>query len=335
MSRKTLPSGVRVKRRTPFVVIESATVRDKELSYRDLGLLTYLLDQSEDWQVRSEQLSQGKGREGRDAVRKSLHRLASRGYYRLERRRLRNGQTTMGTAISDHPVEQWAADYVTFGQKLDIPVVEQEDGSFRVTYPDGSLGSDGFDPAPAEDTEEPTDAEAAEEPQAAPEPPAAPARAPRQRKSPEERAAEEEAKQAAVDQKAAEKALLDAGAEEVASWWWADAEKHLGKYVGQANGYVAMRKQVRSALSKGYTKRQCADALRIARKHFPSAQQWQHALGVASNHITPGQANGRVSYSDQATWGTQDETPTATATGSTAAGDDQDDDVSFGVIART
>ncbi|MGW2550140.1 hypothetical protein [Streptomyces sp. NPDC001635] len=339
MSRKTTPAGVRVKRRTPFVVIESATARDTKLSYRDLGLLTYLLDQSEDWQVRSEQLSQGEGREGRDAVRKSLHRLASRGYYRLERRRLRNGQTTMGTAISDHPVEQWAADYVTFGQKLDIPVVEQEDGSFRVTYPDGSLGSDGFDPAPAEDTEKPTaeetEDEAAEEskgeePQAAPKP----AAAPRQRKSPEERAAEEEAKQAAADQKAAEKALLDAGAEEVASWWWADAEKHLGKYVGQANGYVAMRKQVRSALSKGYTKRQCADALRIARKHFPSAQQWQHALGVASNHINPGQANGRVSYSDQATWGTQDETPTTTATGSTAAGDDQDDDVSFGVIAR-
>ncbi|MFF7169638.1 hypothetical protein [Streptomyces pseudovenezuelae] len=342
MSRKSTPDGVRVKRRTPFVIIESATARDTRLSYRELGLLTYLLDQSEDWQVRSEQLSQGEGREGRDAVRKSLHRLATCGYYRLERRRFRNGKTAMGTAISDHPVEQWAADYETFGKKLDIPVVEQEDGTFRVKYADGTLGSDGFD-ADTEDTVPPVDDEP-EEPAAEEEPTlparAAPAAVPPAKpvsKNTETPKKTAEEKKAEAAQKAAEKALLDADAEEVAKWWWGEAENRFGKYVGDKKAYIAMRKQVRNALEKDYTKNQCGRALIRAGKHWPSAQQWQDALGVVTNHILPRQANGRVPYSDGSTWGVQSDVP---ASGSGDAGAppntpiDDADDATFGVLVR-
>ncbi|MEU1592755.1 hypothetical protein ABZ468_07815 [Streptomyces sp. NPDC005708] len=336
MSRTTNRTGVRVNRRAHYVHVESATVRDTRLSFRALGLLTYLLDQSEDWQVRSEQLSTGEGREGRDAIRKALHELARYGYYRLERRRFKNGQRAMGTAISEFAVEQWAQDYETFGQKLDIPVLEQEDGTYLVQYPDGSLGNDGFEPAAGHGAQEEPPAAAEpqdEKPQTAPEPPAEPAPAPRQRKSAEDKATDKDAKPTAADQKAAEKALLDADAEEVASWWWAHAETHLGKYVGDKRGYIAMRNQVRAALAKGYTKKECGRALQEAHVHWPSSQQWQRALGVVTNHIAPGrQANGRVPYSDQATWGGQDDTPTTTD--ADTGHDDQDDDVSFGVVAR-
>ena len=37
MSRNSASGSVRVKRRTPFVIIESATARDTRLSYRELG----------------------------------------------------------------------------------------------------------------------------------------------------------------------------------------------------------------------------------------------------------------------------------------------------------
>ncbi|MDH6628676.1 hypothetical protein M2271_006509 [Streptomyces sp. LBL] len=331
MSRNNAPGSVRHKRRTPFVIIESATARDARLSYRELGLLTYLLDQSEDWQVRSEQLSQGEGREGRDAVRKSLHKLAWCGYYRLERRRYRNGKTAMGTAISDHPVEQWAADYVTFGNKLDIPVVEQEDGTFLVKYADGTLGSDGFD-APAEDVEPPAEGE--EEPQAVEEEPEPPAvAAPPEPKPAAKKAAvpkkTAEEKAAEVEEKAAQERALDEAAHTVATWWWEHAEKHLGKYVGQKGGFVAVRKMVRRALDAGYSQLECAKALQHACVHFPAAQQWQNALGVVTNHIQPKQPHGRIPYSDSSTWTMQgDDSSTTTVP------DDDADDATFGVLER-
>ncbi|GAA5070302.1 hypothetical protein [Streptomyces similanensis] len=327
MTRLPNPSGVRINRGR-FVTMASSTVRDTRLSYRALGLLTYLLDQKEGWQVRSEQLTKGEGREGREAVRTALRELAAKGYYRLERRRLRDGKCAMGTAVSSTPVEQWVTDHKIFSSKKDpaVPVIEQDDGSFMIEYPDGTLGSDGFPPDP--DDEEPADApESApdEEPATEDEPPATPARRPR--RSSAQKAADDAEKQAAAQKKAEEKAALDKAAEAVAKWWWEDAEKHLGKYVGKTNGYIAMRSQVRKALSAGYTQRQCADALREARQHLPSAQQWQRALGIATNHITPTRPTGRVPYSDQGTWGTPDGATTDSPR-------DDSDDASFGVVSR-
>ncbi|RZU28188.1 hypothetical protein EV284_6354 [Streptomyces sp. BK022] len=342
--------GPRHKQKTPYVHIVSDTVRDTRLRYCDLGLLTYLWDQSQEWAVRSEQLSKGEGREGRDAIRKSLHRLAKYGYYRLERRRLLDGKTVMGTAVSDHPVEQWAADYETFGQKLDVPVVQQPDGTFRVKYPDGTLGSDGFtdpDDAPAAPDGPAADAPGVEDepvPVPVPTPTKTPpaktpaARKPRApRKTPAQKAAEAEAKAAAAEQKQVEDALLDAEADEVTKWWWEHAEKHLGKYAGQKNAFVAVRKMVHRALDAGYTRQNCAKALIHARQHFPSAQQWQNALGVATNHIQPTRPQGRVAYSDSATWGGQDQDPTTgtgTGTAIVKVPNNDSDDATFGVVAR-
>jgi hypothetical protein len=356
MSRLSRRDGTRLNQRVYTVPIESETANDEEISYRALGLLVHMLNKPADWQMRSEQLSKGKKREGRDAVRKMLHELAAGGYYRLERRRFRDGKHSMGTALSFYAVDQWKQDYVTFGCELAIPVVEQEDGSFLVQYPDGSMGSDGFehgrDESPAED--EP--AEPSNDEPAQPAPPADKT-APRRKTPPaakkaaaakkppapaEDTAAPTKAteeKQNAAAQKAAEKALLDADAEEVAKWWWADAEKRFGPYVGDKRGYIAMRNQVRSALEKGYTKNECGRALIQAQKHWPSAQQWQQALGVVTNHIQPQGNRGRVPYNDSATWGGQsDTTPgipgTASAPPPSTPVEDDADDATFGVIER-
>ncbi|MFE4575746.1 hypothetical protein [Streptomyces chartreusis] len=339
MSRLSSPTAVRHNRRPRYVPIDSRTVRDTTISFRALGLLAYLLDQREGWQVRSDQLSKGEGREGRGAVRTALRELAEHGYYRLERRRLRTGKCVMGTAVSEYPLEQWIRDHEIFSTASDpaVPVVEQEDGTFLVEYPDGTFGSDGIVPDAFGDDDEPPaepedKSEVAEEPPAvAPEETKAP-RTRRTRRTPEQKAADDAEKEAERTRKAEVKRALDAAAEAVASWWWGDAEKHLGKYVGRNNGYLAMRGMVKKALEVGYSQRQCADALRHARKHLPSAQQWQTALGIVTNHIAPTRPNGRVPYSDSATWGQ----PGEVVPGDTSSpAIDDSDDATFGVVTRT
>ncbi|MFE6639490.1 hypothetical protein ACFVFT_38750 [Streptomyces tendae] len=334
MSRLSNPAGVRINQ-PHFVHVVSATVRNTRLSYRALGLLVYLLDQKEGWQVRAEQLSKGEGREGREAIRTALRELQVAGHYRLERRRLRNGKCVMGTALSGTPLEQWVRDHEVFSTQKDpaVPVIEQEDGTFLVQYPDGSLGSDGFEPDPYADEEPPADDEP-EEPAAAEEPPAAPPKKRRPRRTAAQKAADDAAKAAAAEKKAEEKAALDAAAEEVAKWWWAHAEQHLGRYVGKNNGYLAMRGMVRKALEAGYTQRQCAEALQNTRKHLPSAQQWQTALGVVTNHIIPSQPTGRIPYSDKATWGEHSDAPPTTPGDTPSTTADDSDNATFGVIAR-
>lgn len=336
MSRIGSRTGVRRNRRAPYVTIESQSVRDTSISYRALGVLAYLLDQSDEWQVRSDQLSKGEGREGRLAVRTALRELAAAGYYRLERRRFLDGQIAMGTAVSEYPVQQWISDHCTFEGKP-IPVIEQEDGTFLVRYPDGTLGPDGFAPAPGVSgaanppaAKPKPEAEPREPSEESPAPPkrragkkaTAPAKAP----APKKTAAE---KQAADEEKAAREEALTEAAGKVAAWWYEDAQKHLGPYVGKKGWFLAIRATVQRALEAGYTQQQCALALRHAQRHWPTAQQWQHALGVVTNHIAPQQPRGRIPYSDAATWGDQ---TGLEATTTTTPDDDTDDDATFGIV---
>ncbi|GHG80113.1 hypothetical protein [Streptomyces griseocarneus] len=302
-------SAVRHNRRPLFVAVESATARDIRISYRALGLLTYCLDQHDSWNVRSEQLARGEGREGRDAVRKALHELAAHGYYRLERRRFLDGKTAMGAAVSAYPVEQWAKDYITFGHKLDVPVVEQEDGSFRVRYPDNSLGSDGFasDPDARPDDVPAEDAPEWEEPEPEPEPEKKPRRVP----PAAARAAAKKAQQPSPSEKQGEMAgetKVKTPAQEVATWYYDHAIQHLGPYAGkQKSGwYFGLVKLSQQALDAEYTQKQVAKAFQRTGVHFPTAHQFQRALSdERNNKPMPAQYGGRPApYSDAATWGT-------------------------------
>ncbi|WP_328491190.1 hypothetical protein [Streptomyces zaomyceticus] len=387
------PTAVRVSQ--PFFVhVGSKTVRDKRLSYRELGLLVYLLDQKEGWQVRSDQLCQGEGREGREAIRKALNKLAAFGYYRMERRRLLNGKFFMGTAVSEYPVDQWVTDHTIFSTQSNpaVPVVEQADSSFLVEYPDGTYGSDGIEPDPDFGEEPPADLEPEEElpapaedaparpePTAAPEPERTPTVEPQHEALPREapgpgslwtstecaahhgispqawrklvsggflpehtglKGSRTKVWDAAVvravdiDEAVAASTPYAKDAQEVAAWWWEDAKKYLGPYAGASNGFVAVRGMIEKALQVGYTRRQCADALRETRQHHPSPQQWQRALGIASNYIAPTRPGGGATYSDAATWGDPEAVPTTTSDAAPSGTDTDLEDVVFGVVPR-
>lgn len=135
--------GLRRRRTHFFVQIPRETIRDRRLSFRARGVLAYLLDQPEGWDVRSESIA-GEGSEGREAIRTALRELGRYGYYRLERRRDSKGHTFMGTSISEEPVQSWAEEFAEFGEKA-VPVIAQPDGTYLVKHLDGSLSSDGFE----------------------------------------------------------------------------------------------------------------------------------------------------------------------------------------------
>lgn len=152
----TNASGLRKRRTHLFVQVPSTTIRDKSLSFRARGLLAYLLDMPDGWDVRSEMLAR-EGKEGRDAIRSALRELAEHGYYRLERRQTRGGTWAMGTAISETPVKAWAAQHTEFGGGA-VPCVQQADDSYKVVRADGTLADDDFPEAPVDGMAAPEDA---------------------------------------------------------------------------------------------------------------------------------------------------------------------------------
>ncbi|GAA2439009.1 hypothetical protein [Streptomyces glaucus] len=350
MNRPSTAGGLRHNpSRPPYVIVDSKTVRDTRISYRALALLVFLLDQAEGWQVRSDQLSKGEGREGRGAVRTALRELAAHGYYRLERRRLRNGKCVMGTAVSGTPIEQWVRDHEIFSTQRDpaVPVVEQEDGTFLVEYPDGTFGSDGFESDPRDEEEPPSGPEPEPEEEQLAAPPKKPARTRRPRRTPEEKAAADAERAAAAEKKAAEKAALDEGATAGAQWWWGTAAKNgqpakkgrvdeladagiIPRYVGdRSRAYHGVRKLIRNALAAGYDRRQVATALENTKRAFPSQQQFEDACAAAAGvHIDRPRFGGSrpPAYSDTANWG--DDPSSAPIISSSP------DDVEFGVIER-
>ncbi|MGC4886735.1 hypothetical protein [Micromonospora sp. DT227] len=161
MSTNPRRGGLRKRRKDPFVQIDSRTVEDHRISFRALGILAFLLNKPDGWDVRSTQIaSHGKvgedhdsEREGEAAVRTALRELAAAGYYRLERCRLLDGKFVMSTAISETPVAAWAEQYQIFrGAAAGVPLFEQQDGSFLLRYPDGSLHPEDFHEAPDTDS---------------------------------------------------------------------------------------------------------------------------------------------------------------------------------------
>lgn len=150
-----MSEGLRKRRKSFFVPVPSETVRDGAISFKALGILTYVLDKPDGWDVRSEQLAtRSKDGEGREAIRSGLKELGKAGYYRLERRRLRSGRVVMGTAVSEAPVKSWAKDYAEHYPKP-VPVIEQSDGRFLVLHKDGTLTDDGFVDEPVDEADKP------------------------------------------------------------------------------------------------------------------------------------------------------------------------------------
>lgn len=110
---------LKVARRARYTVMDRATIRDKRLSYRALGLLLALLDAPEGASVNSEQLSQLRP-EGRDAIRSALKELETCGYLVRSRERDAAGRMVTVSIVSERPVESAQLD---LGTGDGIPVV--------------------------------------------------------------------------------------------------------------------------------------------------------------------------------------------------------------------
>lgn len=155
MSTDPRRTGLR-KRVKPFTSVPNETIEDWTIGYRELGLLVRILRMPEGFVIRSEQLAnEGKGRtrkgrkpsrEGREAVRTALRKLAVAGYYRLEKVRWLDGSFTMRNSVSEEPDPLWAEQAAAFDGRA-VPLYEQEPGDvFVVKYPDGTTQPDGFPP---------------------------------------------------------------------------------------------------------------------------------------------------------------------------------------------
>lgn len=104
-----------------FTLIDNATARDTGLSYRALGILTYLLSHTDGWHTSAETLSQGQNREGRGAILTALKELRTAGYVRQEKRQDERGRWTTLTYVYDTPQTGEAAPIPT------VPAVVEHD----------------------------------------------------------------------------------------------------------------------------------------------------------------------------------------------------------------
>ena len=146
-------NGLRKRRQNFFVQVPRESIRDGHLSFKARGLLAFLLDHPDGWTVSARQLAE-EGPDGREAVASGLRELRVHGYYRLERRRMLDGTVTMGTAISEDAVPEWAQEHLEFdGEAVDV--VEVEPGIFQVRHRDGTLTGDGFPQSGFPDAGEP------------------------------------------------------------------------------------------------------------------------------------------------------------------------------------
>jgi hypothetical protein len=93
---------VRAPRREHWTVVSNSTIEDQRLSYRALGLLTYLLSKPDHWRIEANVLSAGRD-EGRDAVRRSLNELEAAGYLTRRRAKDAKGRWMNDSIISELP----------------------------------------------------------------------------------------------------------------------------------------------------------------------------------------------------------------------------------------
>ena len=77
---------VRSRHRTHFTQIANAALRDKRLSFKDRGILAYVLSFQDDWKF-SITAFKRQTPEGREAIRSAIKELESLGYVKINRAR--------------------------------------------------------------------------------------------------------------------------------------------------------------------------------------------------------------------------------------------------------
>ncbi len=126
---------LRGKRQKNFTIMANKVIYDDQLSYRALGLLTYLLSKPDGWETDSSRLSEGR-KEGRDAVRTAMAELKKAGY--LVHRRVQDkgsGRWTTVAELTDEPEDGFPVVGVTSTNRPSSQVGPTT-GKPTVGYPD-------------------------------------------------------------------------------------------------------------------------------------------------------------------------------------------------------
>lgn len=123
---------VRVAKRRRFTVIDNTAIEDERLSFRALGLLTYLLSKPDEWKANVAHLCE-RHVEGREAVRSALRDLESLGY--VVRRWVRAG----GAPVMEYVVFEVAQEPE---KQTTMVAQERDDGNLGAQESDASKYSE-------------------------------------------------------------------------------------------------------------------------------------------------------------------------------------------------
>lgn len=95
-------SILRKRPKSGFTVVSNDVIEDARLSYRARGVALLLLSRPDDWEISLPWLMK-MGVEGRDAIRKCLHELATYGYLMRVREKDESGALRTLTLLADYP----------------------------------------------------------------------------------------------------------------------------------------------------------------------------------------------------------------------------------------
>ena len=93
---------IRAPRAERFTVLRRELIDDSRLSFRALGVLTYILDKPDDWHVDADQIARTH-QEGRDAIRTALAELEEAGYLSRTKYRAADGTWRADSTVYDVP----------------------------------------------------------------------------------------------------------------------------------------------------------------------------------------------------------------------------------------
>lgn len=123
---------IRVAKRQRYTVVDRRTVNDSRLTFRARGVLVWLLDKPDGWEITREELAK-QTPEGQDAMRTVLKELVTLGYLVREKRQTENGT--------------WVTDSVLY----EVP--DTEGGKPPTGQPKGGFPTAGFPPSKNPKTE--------------------------------------------------------------------------------------------------------------------------------------------------------------------------------------
>ena len=78
---------LRKKYKNEYTILPNAILKDQRLSYRDIGLLAWMLSKPQDWKFSYEGMLAERSKDGKSALQTGVKNLQAAGYLRIEKQR--------------------------------------------------------------------------------------------------------------------------------------------------------------------------------------------------------------------------------------------------------